>query len=825
MSNNGASAVIEAGPAAAPPHGGPRRRGLLRKAVVPCPPSPVYPPAGRRGGPGSASPAIQQAEASATPVAVLKRVAKSHNLTVQQYEQVVRILGRQPTLTEVGIFGVSWSEHCCYASSKIYLKQFPTKGKRILVPAGKENAGVVDLGDGVAVAFKVESHNHPSAIEPVQGAATGVGGILRDIFTMGARPVALFDSLRFGPLDGDARTAFLFEGVVQGIAGYGNCVGVPTVGGEILFDPSYRGNPLVNVMCIGLLSKKQLAHGAAQGIGNPVIYVGSSTGRDGLGGASFASRDLEEGDADRPAVQIGDPFTEKCLIEATLEALATGDVVGIQDMGAAGLTCSTCEMPSRGGTGIEIDVALVPRREEGMIPPPAAAPKARAAKRQSLSATPAGGEMTPYEVMLSESQERMLLVAKKGRESTIKKIFAKWGLNAVEIGRVTADGRMRVRDGGAVVADIPVKALTSEAPVYHRPVRRPRYLSKAQQWPLKRLPQPKDFNAALLTLLGSPTIANKAHVFEQYDHMVQTNTAVLPGRADAAVLRLKGSEKFLAATIDGNGRYCYLDPYEGGKAVVAEAARNLVCVGATPLAITDCLNFGSPLDPEIMWQFRECVRGIGDACRAFETPVTGGNVSFYNQGSRGAIDPTPIVGMIGVIETGSWKQEAGKGRIQPPASSLQLPLTANFKDAGDVIVLLGETREELGGSEYLLAIHSKKAGRPPRVDLAQERALQQVMLEAARQEWLKSAHDCSEGGLAVALAECCIIDEQHLIGATVQFGVRCSVFGAGPTTNYELRTTNIRSDALLFGESAGRIVISCERRFVEPLLALAKKHG
>ena len=740
---------------------------------------------------------------SPTDVRLLKRVAKSHNLTEENWKQILKVLGRLPTLTEVGIFGVMFSEHCSYCSSKPYLKTFPTKGARILVPAGKENAGVVDVGDGLAVAFKCESHNHPSAVEPVQGAATGVGGIIRDIFTMGARPIALFDSLRFGPLDSDARTTFLFEGVVKGISDYGNSVGVPTIGGEIYFDFSYRGNPLVNVMCIGLLSKNQLARGAAHGVGNPVIYVGSSTGRDGLGGASFASRDLAEGDADRPAVQIGDPFTEKCLIEATLEALATGDVIGIQDMGAAGLTCSTCEMPSRGGTGIEIDVALVPRREKGM---------------------------TPYEIMLSESQERMLLVAKKGREGAIEKIFAKWGLNAVEIGRVTADGRMRVKNGGAVVADIPVKALTSEAPVYHRPIRRPRYLSKVQQLPLKRLPQPKDFNATLLTLLASPTIANKAYVFEQYDHMVQTNTAVLPGRADAAVLRLpapatmsggpgKGSAAFLAATIDGNGRYCYLDPYEGGKAVVAEAARNLVCVGAKPLAITDCLNFGSPMDPEIMWQFKECVRGIGDACRAFDTPVTGGNVSLYNQGARarpgngkrragGAIDPTPIVGMIGIIEP-----------VSPQ------PITANFKESGDVILLLGETREELGGSEYLLTIHRKKAGRPPRIDLQQERALQQVMLGAARQGWLKSAHDCSEGGLAVALAECCIMDEQHLIGATVQFGVRCSVFGSRSTTNYERHATNIRADALLFGESAGRIVVSCERRFIEPLLALAKKHG
>jgi len=717
-------------------------------------------------------------------MALLRRVARSHNLTDEHWRQIVKTLGRQPTLTEVGIFGVMFSEHCSYASSKPYLKTFPTTGARVLVPAGRENAGVIDAGGGVAVAFKVESHNHPSAVEPVQGAATGVGGIIRDIFTMGARPIALLDSLRFGPLDGDARTAFLFEGVVKGISDYGNAVGVPTVGGEILFDPSYRGNPLVNVMCIGLLKKSALARGAAQGVGNPVLYVGSSTGRDGLGGASFASRDLNEGDADRPAVQIGDPFTEKCLIEATLEALATGDVVGIQDMGAAGLACSTCEMPARAGTGIEIDVARVPRRERGM---------------------------TPYEVMLSESQERMLLVVKRGREARVTQRFAKWGLNAVEIGRVTSDGRMRVRDGQAVVADIPVSALTDDAPVYRRPLRRPRYLAKAQALALARVKLPADLSQTLLRLLSSPTIADKAGVYEQYDHMVQTNTVVLPGRADAAVLRLKGlpaaprqrggraaqagTERWLAATTDGNGRYAYLDPYEGGKAVVAEAARNLVCVGAEPFAVTDCLNFGSPLDPEIMWQFKECVRGIADACRAFSTPVTGGNVSFYNQGARagGAIDPTPVVGMIGVITS--------------------RPITAGFKDEGDVIVLLGRTSEELGGSEYLAVIHGKRAGKPPRVDLNRERALQELMVAASAQGLLASAHDCSDGGLAVTLAECCMIEGDRPRGATVN-----------PPSIVRSPQT-LRTDALLFGESAGRIVVSCERRHLEPLLALATRHG
>ncbi len=733
-------------------------------------------------------------------VALLERIAKSHNLPDETFAHIVKVLGRQPTVTEVGIFGVMYSEHCAYSSSKLYLKQFPTKGARILVPAGKENAGVVDIGGGWAVVFKCESHNHPSAVEPVQGAATGVGGIIRDIFTMGARPIALFDSLRFGPLNGHARTRFLLEGVVKGISDYGNSVGVPTVGGEIAFDETYRENPLVNVMCIGLVRANRIARAAARGAGNPVVYVGSSTGRDGLGGATFASRELREGsDADRPAVQIGDPFTEKCLIEATLEALATGDVVGIQDMGAAGLTCSSCEMPARGGSGLEIDVANVPRREEGM---------------------------TPYEVMLSESQERMLLVVKRGRQAAIMRLFGKWGLNAVVIGRVTRDGRLRVMEGEAVVAEIPVKALTDDAPVYHRPTKRPRDLAKAQRLSLASLPQPKDYTMVLMSLLRSPTIANKASVYERYDHMVQTNTVVLPGRADAAVLRIKDAGVLLAATIDGNGRYCALDPYEGGKLAVAEAARNLVCVGARPLAITDCLNFGNPQDPQIMWQFKECVRGISEACRAFATPVTGGNVSFYNEGPRGAIDPTPVIGMIGLIEDAQGSGFRARGKSpQPPTQSPQL-LTAGFKDEGDVIVLLGETREELGGSEYLAVLHRRKAGKPPRVDLAKERALQQLMLEAATRRWLKSAHDCSEGGLAVALAECCVMDEAHLIGAVVSFRnlrhtswrIRRSVW----RTHSAIR---IRVDALLFGESSGRIVVSCEPHQVDVFEHLASRVG
>ncbi|HEX9779610.1 MAG TPA: phosphoribosylformylglycinamidine synthase subunit PurL [bacterium] len=707
----------------------------------------------------------------------LRAVARSHNLTPASYAHIERVLGRRPTLTEVGIFGVMYSEHCSYGSSRPYLKTFPTAGPRVLVGAGEENAGVIDLGDGWHAVFKCESHNHPSAVEPYQGAATGVGGIVRDIFTMGARPVALLDSLRFGPLS-DGRTRYLLDGVVRGIAGYGNCIGVPTVGGEIAFDDCYRGNPLVNVMCVGLLREGALARASAKGAGNPVLYVGSSTGRDGLGGASFASRELTEGsDADRPAVQIGDPFAEKCLIEATLEALGTGDVVGIQDMGAAGLTCSTCETASRGGCGIEIDVAKVPVREAGI---------------------------TPYEIMLSESQERMLLIVRRGTPSRVIKLFAKWGLNAVEIGRVTGGDRMRVFDGARLVADIPVRALTDEAPVYRRPTRRPRDLARLQRLPLARVRAPRDWTEALLRLLGAPSIASKAAVYEQYDHMVQTNTVVAPGAGDAAVLRIKGTRKFLAATLDGNGRHCRLDPYEGSKGVVAEAARNLACTGAVPLAVTDCLNFGSPEDPEIMWQFKEAVRGLADACRAFGTPVTGGNVSFYNERGGRAIDPTPVVGMIGLLEP---------ARGSNGASHEVAPLGAGFKAAGDVVLMFGRTRQELGGSAYLAELHGLKAGRPPRIDLKAERALQRFLSAACRGRALRSAHDCSDGGLAVALAECCLMGGRSAIGAVIA-GERLKAGARGA-----------RLDAVLFGESAGRVVGTCAPADAEAVRRLAAQHG
>ncbi len=687
----------------------------------------------------------------------LRAVAASHNVTNEQYDGIVKILGRTPTLTEVGIFGVMYSEHCSYCSSKPYLKTFPTEGDRVLVKAGEENAGVIDLKDDWCVVFKCESHNHPSAVEPYQGAATGVGGIVRDIFTMGARPVALLNSLRFGPLKDD-RTKFLLNGVVRGIAGYGNCLGVPTVGGEVVFDETYRENPLVNVMCIGLMRKEDMAKGAAKGIGNPIMYVGSATGRDGLGGASFASRELDdESDADRPAVQIGDPFAEKCLIEATLEALKTADVVGIQDMGAAGLTCSMSETASRGNCGVEMDIQKVPMREPNM---------------------------SAYDVMLSESQERMLLIVEQGSQERVKAHFKRWGLNAVEIGKVTEGNNLKVYDGGTLVADLPVSAITDDVPMYDRPTQKPAYLDQAQALDVSSIPQPQNLQKTLEQLLALPTIASKRAIYRQYDHMVQINTTALPGASDAAVIRLKGTQGALAASLDGNGRYCYLDPYEGGKLSVAEGARNVVCVGAKPLAVTDCLNFGNPMDPEIMWQFKECVRGMAEACVAFGTPVTGGNVSLYNEGPNAAIDPTPVVGMVGFMES-------------------ETPVTSGFKDAGDAIVLLSIDQAQLGASEYLANICGKRQGKPPQVDFEKHKALHRCMLEAHAKQILKSAHDVSEGGLAVCVAESCF--SEKLIGATLD-----------TLPEYE------RADTLLFGEASGHIVVSCAAEEVKTLRTIAE---
>ena len=689
-------------------------------------------------------------------------IIQKHGITPEEYERIKEILGRAPNITELGIFSVMWSEHCSYKNSKNVLKLLPKDGKRILVKAGEENAGVVDIGDGLVVVFKIESHNHPSAIEPFQGAATGVGGILRDIFTMGARPIVSMNSLRFGSLtenltppgcENGSATKRLLAGVVSGIAHYGNCIGVPTIGGEVYFDESYEGNPLVNAFALGLARREEIVKAKAQGVGNPVFYLGAATGRDGMGGAAFASKDLsEESEKDRPAVQVGDPFLEKLLLEAVLELLKTGCVVGIQDMGAAGLTCSTCETASRGDLGIEIDVTKVPQRETGMV---------------------------PYEIMLSESQERMLVILKKGREEEAKRIFEKWDLHAEEIGFVTADGFMRVKENGVTVSEIPAKSLADDAPVYIREEKEPAYLKKAQILTPPGCENGKvgDLNAALLKLLDSPSIASKEWVYQQYDHMVRTNTVVLPG-SDASVIRIKGTNKAIAISTDCNSTYCYLDPYEGGKIAVAEAARNVACSGAEPLSVTNCLNFGNPMKPEVFWQFRKCVEGMRDACLAFETPVSGGNVSFYNESPKGAVDPTPTIGMVGLIE----------GRE---------PVTSFFKDEGDVVILLGTTKEELGGSEFLKTIFNVKSGLPPRLDLKEAKKLVDLLIALSKKGLLKSAHDCSEGGLAVALAESCILKKDKEVGAVVSV----------PHLRGEERLSN---EAFLFGESQSRVVISVD---------------
>src|SRR5213082_3842518 len=672
--------------------------------------------------------------ATADPKVTPELVAK-HGLTPEEFERIKKILGREPNFTELGIFSVMWSEHCSYKNSRRELRKFPTTGPNILVKAGEENAGVVDIGDGWAIAFKIESHNHPSAIEPFQGAATGVGGIIRDIFTMGARPEFCLNSLRFGPVTencsarrvggeaGDtpattedrrsriAANRRLFTGVVSGIAHYGNCIGVPTIGGEIYFYESFEGNPLVNVFCLGVLRHKQLTRGAAHGVGNPVFYVGAETGRDGLAGAAFASRELtDQSREDRPAVQVGDPFKEKLLLEACLELLARDAVAGIQDMGAAGLTCSTCETASRGGTGIEIDLAKVPKREPGM---------------------------TAYEILLSESQERMLIIAKRGKENIVREIFDKWDVPCAEIGRVTGDGMMRVRNNGAIAAEIPAKPLAEEAPLYSREAKA---LRKTAPFDLATVPK-IDNHETLRQLLGDPTIASKNWVYRQYDHTVRNGTIVKPG-SDAAVFFVRYANKILAATTDCNSLYCALNPREGGKIAVAEAARNLTCSGARPLAVTDCLNFGNPYKPENFWQLREAVEGVSEACRAFGTPVTGGNVSLYNENPAGVVDPTPTIAMVGLIDdekhiTTQW-----------------------FKNHGDVVILAGQVGNELGGSQFLKVCHGRKQGPPPGVDLELEIKVQNAVRDLIREGLVKSAHDCSEGGLAVALAECCFNPEK-----------------------------------------------------------------
>ena len=683
---------------------------------------------------------------------ITKKLIRDHGLTDGEHQKIIELLGREPTFTELGIFSVMWSEHCSYKSSKIHLRKFPTKNE-IVVQGPGENAGAIDIGDGLAAVFKMESHNHPSFIEPYQGAATGVGGILRDIFTMGARPVALLNSLRFGPLQ-PTKNRFLFEGVVSGIADYGNCMGVPTIGGEIYFSECYNLNPLVNAFCLGILKKDAIFKGNASGIGNSVIYVGSKTGRDGIHGVTMASEEFDDSsEAKRPNVQVGDPFTEKLLLEACLEVMKKGLIVGIQDMGGAGLTSSSSEMAGRAGTGIEIDTSLVPAREEGMI---------------------------PYEIMLSESQERMLIVAEKDKEREIFNTFKKWDLDAIKIGKVTGDGKLRIKYGKKIFAEIPVEALTEEAPVYERPIQRPKTQDEINSLDINQISILDNLNDALIKLLSSPTIANKAWVYEQYDHMVRTNTILIPG-SDAAVIRIKDTSKALAITTDCNSRYCYLDPYKGGVIAVAEAARNLVCSGAKPLAITDCLNFGNPEKPEIMWQFEQSVQGISDACRALNTPVISGNVSFYNDTKGMSIFPTPIIGMVGII------------------LSAEQYITQYFKDEGDIIILLGSNKEELGGSEYLKVIHDIERGNPPEIDLNLEVRIQRTLLDAHKIGLIKSAHDCSEGGLAVTLSESCISNKDRKIGAVIDLN------------------ENMRSDALLFGETQSRIIITASPAKIDSL--------
>jgi len=698
-----------------------------------------------------------------TDIEITPEVIRKLGLTPEEHERIKGVLGREPNITELGVFSVMYSEHCSYKNSKKLLGLFPKTGKRILVKAGEENAGVVDIGDGLCVCFKIESHNHPSAIEPFQGAATGVGGILRDIFTMGVRPIVIMNSLRFGSLD-SKKTRHLMKGVVSGISFYGNCIGVPTVGGEVYFDPTYEGNPLVNAMALGIARVEDIARGRATGVGNPVYYLGAATGRDGIGGASFASKDIsEESYKDRPAVQVGDPFMEKLLLEAVLELLATGKVVGIQDMGAAGLTCSTCETAARGNSGIEIDTKFVPQRETGM---------------------------TPYEILLSESQERMLVIMKKGEEKAAEDIFKKWDLHAVRIGHVTDTGLMVVKENGEEVVRIPAKALADEAPLYTREEKKPEYLARVKPIRAKDLPPAGDVGAALLKLLDAPSIASKEWVYQQYDHMVGTNTTVLPG-SDAAVVRLKGTRKSLAVTTDCNSTYCYLDPFEGGKIAVAEAARNIVCSGALPISITNCLNFGNPMKPEVFWVFRKCVEGMSDACRKFDTPVSGGNVSLYNESPDGAVDPTPVVGMVGLIE----------GRE---------PIRSAFRKEGDLVALIGATREELGGGEFLKVIHGRKEGLPPRLDLDEADRFNRFILACAAQGLLRSAHDLSEGGLGVALAECTMSEPGLRIGAEVRLPKDAA--GLAP-------------EAALFSETQSRAVVSVAPRNRKIVEDLAAKHG
>lgn len=719
---------------------------------------------------------------------ITPEVISAHNLTLEEFQQIKSLLGREPNLVELGIFSVMWSEHCSYKSSRIHLKRLPTSGEKVIVPPG-ENAGVVDVGDGWCAAFKIESHNHPSFIEPFQGAATGVGGILRDVFTMGARPIASMNSIRFGSLDHSEhgrRNRSLLAGVVAGIAHYGNAFGVPTVGGEVAFDDAYAFNPLVNAFALGLVRRDQIFFGKASGIGNPVLYVGAKTGRDGIHGATMASAEFDDEALEkRPTVQVGDPFLEKLLLEACLEAMRSGAIAGIQDMGAAGLTSSSCEMAARAGTGIELDLSLVPQREAGM---------------------------TAYEMLLSESQERMLIVAHSGREREVMDIFRKWDLDAVVIGRVREGQRMEVIHNGETVADIPVLLLTDEAPRYERKMAAPVFKSQVPGLKAQGLvsdhqkrkttiqvqsskTKVQNHDEALLKLLACPNLASKQWVYRQYDHMVRTNTAVLPG-GDAAVVRIKETRRALAMTLDGNGRYCAANPRAGAKLIVAEAARNVVCVGARPLAITNCLNFASPERPEVMWAFSEVIDGMAEACAVFNTPVVSGNVSFYNETEGRGILPTPVIGMVGLVED-------VRRVVQP-----------GFKREGDLIALLGTTADDLALSEYAVTVGEESVsdlianGQVPELDLKLEKAIQDVCLAAAEAGLLQSAHDCSDGGLAVALAEACFASlNREAIGADLNLA------GALP-----VRT-------MLFAETPSRVVISFGEEQHESIAVIAQRHN
>ncbi|HMN25299.1 MAG TPA: phosphoribosylformylglycinamidine synthase subunit PurL [Ignavibacteriaceae bacterium] len=676
-------------------------------------------------------------------------LAKEHGLIKEEWDKILKILGRTPTFTELGVFSVMWSEHCSYKNSIAQLKTLPRSGGRLLVEAGEENAGLIDIGDDLAVAFKIESHNHPSAVEPNQGAATGVGGIMRDIFTMGARPIASLNSLRFGSLK-DARTRFLFDGVVRGIGDYGNSFGVPTVAGEVYFDESYQGNPLVNAMAVGIVNKKHVASATSKGVGNPIMIVGSSTGRDGIHGATFASEEISaKSEAKRPSVQVGDPFTEKLLLEATLEMIKNDWLIGIQDMGAAGISCSTSEMSAKGEAGMKINLDKVPLREKGM---------------------------TAYEIMLSESQERMLCCVKKGYEDRVKAVFEKWDLHCEIIGEVTGDGLLHIDYQGERKATLPPfnLVLGGGAPVYVREQKEPEYLKEMRKFDFQTLPEPKDLKETFLKVFSSPNIVSKQWVYQQYDSMVRTNTVVGPG-CDAAVILVKGTNKALAMKTDCNSRYVYLNPKEGTKIAVAESARNIVCSGGTPLGVTNCLNFGNPYKPEVYWQFAQAISGMGEACRHFKTPVTGGNVSFYNESPDTAVYPTPTIGMVGLVE------------------DLKHITTSYFKDEGDIIYLLGEDKEELGGSEYAKVVHNKVAGDSPKINLDEEKKLQDTLLNLIKKGSIKSAHDISEGGIVSALAECCIIDQEKQIGCEVEIPIKT------------------RKDFSLFSESQSRIIISVSK--------------